>query len=386
MLMCLLLCICRPDVTPYLQFTLSAPSYLSFAPSLFCLCTPMPSSLLLPPSDGFSPLFSFPFPPLLIPLSSSLQHAVQSISWPLPPALHPSLNPSVPSVVPLTPQSTPLYLHTSCILFKSVASDIVHVHSFLFLFLFFLFISLVNVNIYKPFSSKRPFFPSELLIMHFPNSPPPPTFSLSFVSPSSLLLPCNNPSSPSPSLSPPVHLLSSCSPPYFISPFLPFTSRVSSLLTSLRGGYGMRGRNSVTRVSIFNINGRIGPFTPALTHSYGHTRARCQIKSDQRLCKVLRCSPQDRRLVDTHTHTHNTDVHLPMERPALQDGCGIIRQRSVAVLSRNGRAGGAHQSSTARSLRHCFSLTQAERRRGSERRTRAASIFVQTYIRTPWAS
>lgn len=67
-------------------------NYFSLVTTLcfLCLCTPTPSSLFPPRSDGFSPLFSFPFPPLLIPLSSSLQHSAQSIRCPLlSPSIHP---------------------------------------------------------------------------------------------------------------------------------------------------------------------------------------------------------------------------------------------------------------------------------------------------------
>lgn len=200
--------------------------------------------------------------------------------------------------------------------------------------------------------------------MPFPASPP-------LSSPYSPLLPCYNHSSPPlyrPLTSSPLH-----------TPFLHLPCLLPPHLSSLRGGYGIRGCNSLTRVSIFNINGHIGPFTLALTHTYGHTHARCQIKSDQRRCKVLRSSPQDRRLVDTHTqHTHT----YPAQRSALQDGCGIIRQRSVAVLSRNGHAGGTHQSSTARSLRYCVFHTHSQTGREREEHRRAARGFVQTHTHT----
>lgn len=115
-----LVCLTSRSVPPAYFVTLFSPLFLFFCSSLplFCLCMPMASSLFLSPSDGFSPLFSFPSPPLLIPLSSSLQHSTQSISWPPPPSLYPSLNPLVPSVVPLSPDflqsspsRTPLYLH-----------------------------------------------------------------------------------------------------------------------------------------------------------------------------------------------------------------------------------------------------------------------------------
>lgn len=44
--------------------------------------------------------------------------------------------------------------------------------------------------------------------------------------------------------------------------------------------------------------------------------------------------------VQTHTHTHSLAT-----QSALQDGWGVIRQRSVAAFTRNIRAGGTHQSS-----------------------------------------
>ena len=101
-----------------LQISLSVDISLHLRPSnlfhfsyLSSFYTPLPPSP--PPSDGFSPLFSFPFPPLIIPLSSSLQHSAQSIRCPSSSLLHPSLNPCVPSVVPVSPDFLPpLYLST----------------------------------------------------------------------------------------------------------------------------------------------------------------------------------------------------------------------------------------------------------------------------------
>lgn len=68
--------------------------------------------------------------------------------------------------------------------------------------------------------------------------------------------------------------------------------------------------------------------------------------------------------MDTQARIHTEALHS-----VLQDGCGIIRQRSVVVLSRNGHTGGIHQSGGACSplihLVHTHTLTNTKREGGT---------------------
>lgn len=101
-------------VTSFLILFLSLQSsHLCF----LCVCMQTPSSLFPSRSDGFSPLCSFPCPPPLIPLSSSLQHSAQSIRYPssLPPSIPKPLSPLCSPSFPRFPPAPPLTFLYLCI-------------------------------------------------------------------------------------------------------------------------------------------------------------------------------------------------------------------------------------------------------------------------------